>query len=117
MLKDEAKKDEKIASIIRELGDHALTKSHSRHISSDKCKEIGLTIEEMEKDQVFQDAILSVHHACIHTLTSTPAFKIIENQNGQAFIRIAQFALPQNIPLPQNITMPPVNPQDKPDKK
>ncbi|PKL69822.1 MAG: serine protease [Methanomicrobiales archaeon HGW-Methanomicrobiales-1] len=96
MLKDDPKKDEKILSIIRELGDHALTKSHSRHISSAKCKEIGLNIEDMETDQVLQDAILSVHHACIHTLTSTPAFKIIENQNGQAFIRIAQLAVPQN---------------------
>lgn len=90
MLKDDAGKDEKIASIIRELGDHALTKSHSRHISNTKCREIGLIIEDMEADPALQDAILSVHHACIHTLTSTPAFKIIENQNGQAFIRIAQ---------------------------
>ncbi len=112
MLKDDPKKDEKIASIIRELGDHALTKSHARHISSEKCKEIGLNIEEMESNQVLQDAILSVHHACIHTLTSTLAFKIIENQNGQAFIRIAQPVIPQNVASPQNITIPPA-----PDKK
>lgn len=95
MLKDDPKKTEKIDSIIRELGDHALTKSHSRHISNVKCKEIGLIIEDMEVDPALQDAILSVHHACIHTLTSTPAYKIIENQKGQAFIRIAQLNTPQ----------------------
>jgi ClpP class serine protease len=89
MFKDDAQKDVKIESILRELGDHALTKSHARHISNTKCREIGLVIEDMETDQRLQDAILSVHHACIHTLTSTPAFKIIENQNGQAFIRLA----------------------------
>ncbi len=117
MFKDDAKKEEKIASIIRELGDHALTKSHARHISSDKCKEIGLVIVEMEADQMLQDAILSVHHACIHTLTSTPAFKIIENQNGQAFIRIVQYVSAPNIQMPQNINVPPINPQPIPQDK
>jgi len=44
----------------------------------------------MEDVPKLQDAILSVHHMCIHTLGSTPAFKIIENQKGNAFIQIAQ---------------------------
>lgn len=37
--------DRIIRRVIRELGDHALTKSHSRHIPMHKCKEIGLKIE------------------------------------------------------------------------
>lgn len=35
-------------------------------------------------------AVLSVHHACIHTLGATPAFKILENQEGVAFLQMAQ---------------------------
>lgn len=77
-------------NIVAELGDHALTKSHARHLSLERCKQMGLSVISMEDDQELQDVILSVHHSCIHTLSATPAYKIIENQNGIAFIQIAQ---------------------------
>ena len=91
MFKSEADEDaeKKIDTIIEELGNHAITLSHSRHLSAEQCKRIGLVIEMMEDDQELQDAILSVHHACIHTLSATPAIKIIENHNGAAFINSA----------------------------
>lgn len=81
-------------NIAAELGDHALTKSHARHLSLEKCRQMGLSVVSMEDDQELQDAILSVHHSCIHTLSATPAYKIIENQNGIAFIQIAQLMSP-----------------------
>jgi ATP-dependent protease ClpP protease subunit len=84
------------ANILQELADHALTKSHARHLSADKCKSIGLKIDDLEKDQNLQEAVLSLHHACIHTLSSTGAFKVIENQNGTAFILVAQQVLVQS---------------------
>ncbi len=90
MLKDKPKPNESAEKIIKELGDHALTKSHARHLSASKCQEIGLKIEMLEDDQKLQDAVLTVHHACIHTLSATPAFKIIENHTGTAFIQTAQ---------------------------
>jgi hypothetical protein len=40
-------------------------------------------------------AVHSVHHACVHTLTATPAFKIVENHDGVAFIQIAQTVVVQ----------------------
>lgn len=90
MLKGKRNKNDRANAIIQELSDHALTKSHARHLSASKCKEIGLTIENMEENQDLQNAILTVHHACIHTLSSTPAFKIIENHNGTAYIPYIQ---------------------------
>jgi ATP-dependent protease ClpP protease subunit len=90
MFKDEKDANAKAKRIVSEIGDHALTKSHSKHLSARRCKEIGLKIIELENDHEFQEKVLSVHHACIHTLSSTPAFKLIENQNGVAFIQIAQ---------------------------
>ena len=79
--------------IVKELGDHALTKSHARHLSASKCKDMGLNIEMMEDDKELQDSILSVHHACIHTLSSTGCFKLIENHEGKALLQIARTAL------------------------
>ncbi|MGV7929392.1 MAG: S49 family peptidase [Spirochaetota bacterium] len=90
MFENDPDVDTKIKKILEELGDHALTKSHARHLSLEKCKSMGLNVKSLEDDQKLQDAILSTHHSCIHTLTSTPAFKIIENHNGVAFIQIAQ---------------------------
>ena len=83
-----------IDNIIEELGNHALTKSHSRHLSADQCIKMGLKVSNLEDDNELQDGILSLHHACMHTLSSTPAIKIIENHNGTAFIKAA---LPQRI--------------------
>ena len=37
-------------TIVKELGDHALTLYHNRHLSADKCKEVGLTVEYLEDD-------------------------------------------------------------------
>lgn len=82
--------------IMTELADHSVSKSHGRHISIQKCIDIGLKIEKLEDDQKLQDLVLSVHHSCIHTLSATPAFKIIENQKGIAFIQIAQMMPVQN---------------------
>lgn len=79
-----------IDKIIGEIGDHALMKSHARHLSADFCKKIGLIVEALEDDQTLQDLVLTLHHACVHTLSSTPAAKIIENHRGVAFIQATQ---------------------------
>jgi len=79
-----------IEQIVTELGDHALTKSHARHLSAQRCREIGLKIVDLERCQRLQDAVLSLHHTCMLTFSSTPAVKIIENHEGTAFIKVAQ---------------------------
>jgi len=89
MLKSDSDSENMINRIIKELSDHALTLSHARHLDAETCKSMGLNIIMMEDDDKLQDAILSLHHACMLTLSSTPAYKIIENHNGIAFIKIA----------------------------
>ena len=91
MLKGKPNAEQTAASIVEKLSDHPATKSHARHLSYHTCKEdIGLTVSALEDNNEFQDAVLSVHHACIQTLASTAAYKLIENHNGDAFIQIAQ---------------------------
>jgi len=82
--------EEKAAAIIKELGSHALTLSHDRHLAPDQLKGLGLKIADLEEDQDLQDKVLSLHHSCIITLTQTPAYKIIENQDGKAFIQLVK---------------------------
>lgn len=77
-------------SIVKELSDHALTKSHARHLHMDKCRGIGLKIVALEDDHALQERVLSVHHACMLTLAANPAFKIIENHDGVAAMKVAR---------------------------
>lgn len=90
MLAGEANAANTADLILEELGNHALNKSHARHLSAEKCSSFGIKIRRLEDDPKLQDAVLSVHHACIHTMGSTNAFKIIENHNGVAFIQSEQ---------------------------
>lgn len=96
MLKDTENNQDIIEKIIIELGDHSVSYAHNRHLSYEKCKKIGLNVKEMESDQELQDKVLSVHHIYYHTLSSSSAFKIIENQNGVAFIQSAQQVIVPN---------------------
>lgn len=97
MFKGDKDADAKAAKVVQELGSHALTLSHSRHISFAAAKALDLKVTALEDDQVLQDDVLSVHHAMVITLGATPAVKIIENDRGVAFINSAQALL---IPIP-----------------
>lgn len=79
----------KIKGIMNTFSDHKKQKSHARHISKRECEEIGLNIISLEDDQGLQDAVLTTHHAFMHTFSSTTSVKIIENQNGIAYIEIS----------------------------
>ena len=77
--------------VVKTLSSHKKTKSHSRHLSKEQCKKIGLKIIDLEDDSELQDLVLSVHHACMITLQQHDVVKIIENQNDKMFItRIAK---------------------------
>ena len=86
MLINNENKDNIIDGIIKELGDHSINLAHNRHLSAKKCKEIGLVIKDLEEDDALQDAVLSVHHIFMHTLRSTNAVKIIQNDRDISFI-------------------------------
>lgn len=80
--------DAKADAIVKALSDVDDTKSHSRHIHIDKCEAFGLKIEHLEDDQELQEAVLAVHHCFMHSLSVSGAAKLVENQNGAAFIKL-----------------------------
>lgn len=108
MFKDEGEKvKSKAEDVVSELGypdpkdvppeDTKSPKPHSWHISRDQAKAFGLKVIDFDgqHNDDIQDAILSVHHACILTLNQTPAYKIIENHNGVAYIKTVGIAPPR----------------------
>ena len=59
--------------------------SHARPIDLEQALELGLNVTELESDEDLQDAVLSVHHATMHTFSGTSSVKIIENHRGRTW--------------------------------
>lgn len=83
--------------ICNHFSSHKKSKMHARHLSIDTCKEIGVKIVDIEENQLLQDAVLTTHHAFMHTFSNTGCLKIIENHNGVAFVEF----LPNQIQKPR----------------
>lgn len=86
----EGESNEVVEKVCASLNEHSDSKMHSRHFDINFCRGIGLHIDELEADQVMQDAVLSVHHSYIHTFSASSAVKIIENHQGKAFISLSR---------------------------
>lgn len=100
----EAEAQDVINTIVDTLKDYEEFKSHNRHLSSEFCRDLGLKVSFLEDNKPLQDAVLSVHHACMHTFASTRAIKIIENHEGTAFIQ--QVNQPQSVVVNQQGNQP-----------
>lgn len=89
MFADDPAPRRKAEDLVGKLADTAETKFHDRHFSADYCRRNGMKVEMMEgeENQNLQDAILSLHHACMLTLLETPASKIIGNHIGMNFMQ------------------------------
>ncbi len=100
MFEGELDAEDKAREIVKQLADYRGNKGHDRHIHAEECEAMGLTIENLEEPRkaAFQDLVLTVHHCFMHTLMNSGVYKIIENQNGTAFVKkmvIQQIAVPQ----------------------
>lgn len=87
MFKDAQEAKAKATKIVKALTAYRGNKGHARHLHFEDCESIGLKVEQIEEDQEFQDLLLTVHHCYMHALMNTPAFKMIENHRGVAFVK------------------------------
>ena len=98
---------EKVAAadkIYRQLFDLTKNKGHDKHFHAEDCKEIGLTVTDLEADKALQDLVLTVHHCYMHTLANTGAAKLIENHIGRCYAKLIQPVaffpgMPPNVPV------------------
>ena len=91
----EAEQVAKIGTICEILSNLNESKEHNTHFRIDQCERAGLEIVRLETDQTLQDLVLTLHHCYMHTLSNTPAFKVVENHLGRAMVRVMQFASPE----------------------
>ena len=91
MLAGKPDADAVAGKIVEYLADHAPNLSSTRHIGAERAKGLGINVRLLEDpgQDKLQDAVLSIHHACVQTLTYTGAVKIVENQSGVAVVTTA----------------------------
>jgi hypothetical protein len=105
MLADRDDRKEKAKQIATFFASYEEHRSHSLGIDRESAREQGVVIDDLEGDQNLQDAVLSVHHATMHTLGG-PAVKIVENHLGRTYAKVAQqFAL--QMPMGPGMFVPP----------
>ena len=91
---DPAARENKIAAISALLANNE-GKAHNTHFQYQACLHAGLSVVRLEDDQKLQDLVLTIHHCYMHTLSNTPAFKVIENHLGRSMVKVQQMQLMQ----------------------
>lgn len=80
----------KAKEVVRGLAHYKKNKTHENHLHFEECEKIGLKVFLFEKamdtngqkDEVFQDLVLTVHHCYMQLLMNTRCMKAVENQMG-----------------------------------
>lgn len=99
----------KATAIADWFADYESFQSHGKRVSPDEAIHKGLKVTWLESDQKLQDAVLSAHHATMHTFSGTPAVKIVENHHGRAWVRMSGQVLVQAPPPALPGGAPPLN--------
>lgn len=100
MFADEPDAIGRASAVVKDLSSAELNKAHNKHLGIDRVRAVGVMVEQLEEDQALQDAVLTVHHCFMHTMTSTSAIKVVENHDGVAAVRhVAQQVPPQTISI------------------
>lgn len=80
MFHGEPDAEKRAAAVAQRFADYATHYSHGRGIGREQAREYGVTkITDLETDQALQNAVLSAHHAAMHTLGMSAVAKIVEN--------------------------------------
>ena len=85
--RDRVERAERVANA---LANHQDLKTHARPLGRTYLRSLGMKVDALELDQQLQDKILTAYHSAMHTFSATPAAKIIENQNGKAYVKLFQ---------------------------
>jgi enoyl-CoA hydratase/carnithine racemase len=86
-------------AVVNALATAAVNKAHDRHLNVDEIAALGVNVVKLEDSPDLQDALLTVHHCFMHTMASTTALKIVENQDGKANVRHLQQQVPTQLQL------------------
>lgn len=105
--------------VAKGLSDHKEFRSHRRHLNRDRARSIGgghigLVVDNLESDPVLERNVLGAYYAFTAVFGASATAKIIENQNGRAFIKAFQLIASPTGVAPPGSTAPPAPPVPPP---
>jgi hypothetical protein len=98
------------AKVARRLNAHNAWLAHGRRIGLKWLHdELGVKVHDLDADVALHEAVWGLHLAISITFTSSGAFKIVENSQGDALVGLAQLLNVQLMaqPMPQPPPQPP----------
>ncbi len=107
MFEDDPEGGKKAEEIANWLGDHNNFRAHGRRVGIETLKDLGVKILDLRGNPELQNAIRQAYYATSVTFDRTGAFKIIENNLGDAYIRVIEVKV--EAPRPQSPSSPAPN--------
>ncbi|HEV7162041.1 MAG TPA: hypothetical protein VGN25_02180 [Solirubrobacteraceae bacterium] len=117
MFKGEPDAEEKAERTAEWFGNAEEFLSHGRPVRREQAIDHGVIVNELESDGELQDAVLSVHHTVLISMTMAPIAKLIENHKERAWMQtVGQLQMPllQLIGAPGPPVQPPPGPPGPP---
>jgi hypothetical protein len=71
-------------TVVTALGSFATTKAHGRHLERGTARALGLEVIDLEADPMLEEAVLSLHYACVLSFQQAGVLKIIESHLGES---------------------------------
>lgn len=75
-----------ISKVKDKFLNHKNSCSHSRHLSKEDCRSVGLNITDLEEFPDLNDAVMSLHNCYMIMIDKFKYAKILENQKGEICI-------------------------------
>jgi hypothetical protein len=72
------------------FGDAKTLLSHGRPVRRDEAREHDVKVKDLEDDGELQDAVLSVHHAALISMSHMPIVKLVENNCDKRILQVLQ---------------------------
>jgi hypothetical protein len=108
---------QKAELVAKQLADLKGFYSHSRRIGIDDLKKLGVNVLDMRDQPELRDAVWDVYLATSETFASTGVFKIFENSQNEALLRMISFEAVPNPEPPQTPSLQRPNKPNKPQGK
>ncbi len=90
MFKDDSEREAHARAITSYFGDHNNFRSHGRMVGISEVTAQGVKVLDLRTDPELRRLVWRLYTAISLTLDRTSAFKLIENNLGQAYIRLVQ---------------------------
>lgn len=88
MFRHDRRKSSKAKRIAAYLADHNNFKAHARRVDIGLLQELGVRVNDITSDPALYAAVGRVYYSTVHTFSMTGAYKLIENNREQAYVKM-----------------------------